>query len=126
MSRLMNMGNGYVYSDEQIGLAADVLEAAADNLFVQGWQQGTYGSEDGKRCAIGHILSGEKKVLNSRFCNIDRLVHVDTIARSALRDQIDSSHSHGISTWNDEEGRTAEEVRDALLGAAKDLRNRIA
>lgn len=90
--------------------ASQVLEEAVE-LIETGWHQGWMQNEDGTAyCAIGAMW----KVTAAS----DGLSY--NLAHNALFDHIGSS----ITNWNDVIGRTKEEVIDAMMQTAKQLRNR--
>lgn len=98
------------------GAIADVLEAAADDVFALGLLKGQYGYRGSERCAIGHIrtqtmgpYSPFHLDLYSPTCN--------ALARHlGVKDW-------QIPIWNDNENTTAEDVREAYLQTAKEIRN---
>lgn len=107
---------------------ADVLEAAANLLESKGWGQGEFMNaidpdDATKFCAVGAIrtvtgysLAGRRDedyaVYRKRYaCSLQ--------ANVALGDKVGTDVVH----WNDQPGRTAEEVIDALKQTAKDIRN---
>lgn len=100
----------------------DVLELAASILEREGWIQG-YAHRDGRYCAWGAITVAA----GGRYDSVDdfRLLeapseglvqHAAILLETYLNDR-------EIATWNDESGRTKQEVVDALRLAAK-LRQR--
>ena len=88
--------------------AADVLEQAADNMIIYGWTQGTYGLAGEEQCLIGHVVT----VCKENWELNDYVYWV-------LEERLNKSPQG----WNDQIGRTFDEVRDLMLLTAKDLRN---
>ncbi len=86
-----------------------VLLKAADILREHGWCQGTIRDRQGRRCAVGAILMADLMV-GAAFA-LPRSPYADLAMRKMLPDQ-------GVSTWNDEPGRTVEEVIEAMERAA--------
>lgn len=85
---------------------ADVLDDAADYIEKYGWTQGALQLDTGEVCAMGAI---------SR-CATDAL---PGWAFKSLSRYLDRQI---IPKWNDQPGRTKQEVLDALRGCSKDLR----
>jgi hypothetical protein len=115
-----------------VATAADILELAAELGDTDGWCQGVLQDHDtDARCAIGLIQAagrelglfggrgGDAQDVHARalvFC--DALHAVNRQIRG--RNRVDAV---AISVWNDIKGRAWPEVRDALLHAAKEIRN---
>ena len=100
--------------------AADALDAAHDYLLVNGWiQHSMYDSEGKSVCAVGGIYKATG----------NRPLFTRTVALSALHTYLaleageDPGRWPGIALWNDEDGRTIDDVLDSYRHAAKDLRN---
>jgi hypothetical protein len=84
---------------------ADVLERAADLLEEFGWLQGTLGSkEEGGFCLLGSVFTAHRDLTGEDPGTILPYPEV------------------GSSIWNDQPGRTKEEVIVRLRGAAARLR----
>lgn len=97
---------------------ADVLDRAVDELLMRGWYQGDYSGPGGRVCALGAVscaVSGRPVVLE---CD---LRVVDPVA-DALANYLGAE----LTDWNDDRKRTEDDVRDALRGCAKHLRERAA
>jgi hypothetical protein len=111
---------------------AEVLEKAADLLETIGWVQGdeiVYGSSDPDAgpvitgmCARGacRIAAGAKNFYDTWTSAEQYEAFRD--ARRALEAGL-GGEWRCIPVWNDEPGRTAEEVIDKMKQVAKDLRN---
>jgi hypothetical protein len=109
---------------------AEILEAAADVLETKGWGQGCeFKMENGERtafCAIGAI----REVIG--FYNIEQGIFFTPAANLAHEAMNLSNRVAGLMHtdqgsvvgFNDEPGRTADEVIDLFKLTAKDLRNR--
>lgn len=99
--------------------AADVLERAADLLESgPGWCQRTYLDSDGRMCMLGAVrrAAGWWTVIEpdrSRDAYV-RAEHAHNI--------LDAFLGMPVAIWNDQHGRTADEVVDKLKHAAKSLR----
>jgi hypothetical protein len=120
---------------------ADILEAAADLLETNGWIQGEF-EFNGKFCAVGAIRQvsglyqsavalqelGRTNMYNRDSTDYDICTSTSSAAESALSDSLGSQAVDGglvyVPSWNDEPGRTADEVIDLMKHTAKDLRNR--
>lgn len=111
---------------------AEVLERAAEILDERGWCQGETQARSGSVCLVGSVNISLKERLN-----LGSVVWVaDTGESNQIREAIaqhlvQSGFTVGrgfenfplIGMWNDAKDRTQDEVRDALLGTAKELRN---
>ena len=86
--------------------ASLVLDASADVLDRDGWNQGSYVEEHGTRCLVGAVKKVEHDFEIRREC-YDFLHAVIGEPRTYLTD------------WNDRDGRTKDEVTAALRKAAK-------
>jgi hypothetical protein len=86
---------------------AEVIENAAEYLKEYGWRQLKAGVHGESRCLVGALSSAAGTYA----------LHMD--ARKA----VESHLWLAAAVWNDMPGRTKEEVIDALIGTAKDLRN---
>lgn len=76
----------------------DVLRKARAYLLEHGWQQGDYGIQGGRRCALGAIKSARDP---------DTYVSDEHPAVLALGDVVEDQF---VCRWNDEDGRTLDEV----------------
>jgi len=105
---------------------AEVLEAAADLIESRGWCQGRYAAiaVDGGSC--GHLhpeatcWCAEGAIGRVAGLTLWALWQLDGRcgALAAMRDYLGRS----VVTWNDEKGRTAEEVARELRACAAKLR----
>jgi hypothetical protein len=104
------------------------LEAAADYIDDHGWTQGMLENQDGQVClrgAIAHICQhnsslyvSEMKILNRQELN----------AVVAVQNYLDTGLNPYRSTatnWNDQRGRTADDVTAALRKAAVYVREQM-
>lgn len=102
--------------------ASEVLEkAAAEVLKPDGWCQYSYGAfhqPEGAVCATGAI---QRVVESSQDLSI--MVAVAEGSRNAWSELTDHLGMFP-SEYNDTPGRTAQEVADAMLECAKDLKER--
>ena len=93
---------------------ARVLEAAALEIEVRGWAQGSEGAEPGTgpRCILGGILNA---------CGYDWRVHdYGTAGRVWGADDVDYFQIYG---WNDDPERKPSEVTFALRWRAEEIRD---
>lgn len=109
-------------TDQQMA-TSDVLYKAADLIDFDGWHQGGYApdqTEDGTSmeglpaCALGALYKAAGKPLvwsTSVACWVG---HGDLAAIDVLAGHVGSY----VPYWNDKNGRTAEEVIEALRAAA--------
>jgi hypothetical protein len=99
-------------------VAAD-LRAAADVLERDGWTQGVYVANDGCRCALGAILGvvDPEADTPSWFADAEQQQRF-TFAADALIKAMDFNLGLYLVDWNDDPGRTADEVIAALRAAA--------
>jgi hypothetical protein len=78
----------------------DVFQRAAEILRERGWCQGQYVCDDGSCCLLGAVLTAE-----------DPDAPVDRPWPRWMQDYWDAAVPRGLpATWNDEPGRTADEV----------------
>lgn len=85
---------------------SEILFKAAERFETHGWVQGRLGPVEGPNCATGVLSYVQPKPWYSQ----------NLIAESLLRGFIDTE----LVTWNDEPGRTKEEVQDLFIAAAVD------
>lgn len=85
--------------------AADVLNAAADLIEENGWCQGWSEDSLGRHCTLGAVAAVGKP----------EPAEVITNAVEHLRR---ATGVVGVASWNDEDGRTKEEVVETLRKAA--------
>ncbi len=88
---------------------AEVLDRAADYIEQHGWCQGEF-SKNGAVCVSGAI----SRVLGVEFYRADNRVYD---AKNAFARHLKSDDPPCV--WNDEDGRTQEEVIATLREAAK-------
>ncbi|MFE7797029.1 hypothetical protein [Nocardia sp. NPDC057440] len=88
-------------TDPTIARSIEVLKSAKALLVLDGWTQGSYLNDEGRMCANGalywvegHYYSGSGK-------------HLIETVREITNDQY-----IGVESWNDQPGRTVEEVLD--------------
>lgn len=93
---------------------SEILERGAEYIETWGWQQGWLGGNnggvrpDGPACAVGALVSVAKKP------------GIPWDARAALLEAIPPGESLG--SWNDQKGRTQEEVVGLMREVAATLR----
>jgi hypothetical protein len=96
---------------------AEALEGAANVLRTIGWCQGV-GSKRILGVTVGYCALGALgKTLGNDTYNV--AIAAETAMMRYLRDD----HFGTLPPWNDEPGRTSEEVIETMLGTAKALRN---
>lgn len=96
---------------------ADMLDDAADNLERNGWTQGALQEHDGRRCAMG--------ALGAVRCTGNEASLIAIGAMSYLAIEVGATYDLpdvAIAEWNDAEGRTEQDVLDAMRRAAKRAR----
>lgn len=91
--------------------AAAIIEAGVEAIEKHGWVQQWAGNERVGFCAIGSLDGRRYGVLNMACKALDR------VARER------QGFPFGVIDYNDEPGRTKEEVIDLMKHAAKNLRN---
>lgn len=113
---------------------ADILEAAADDITVNGLAQGSIVNKQGQHCAVGalgYVIGLPMTpqvgfVTQEDYHNPTLHAAVDVLARSIPNrcgDRLWIDEWCEVVHWNNTPGRTAAEVADAMRHAAKDLRN---
>jgi hypothetical protein len=107
--------------------AADVLERAAEILKKDGHCQYIRELRDGRRCALGALgkaINGDPWLDHTRA----DITVLSAAVLTHLRSPVTTPHpwagkeAEDLVKWNNESARTEEEVIDAFLGAAQDLR----
>lgn len=95
---------------------ADLLEAAADEIEVNGWTRGTLVNEQGQMCMRGALVkaSGQSPYLVMYNCYLNSPIQID--AENAVAAVIGTEF---ISTWNDRYCSSQAEAVDVLRRAAK-------
>lgn len=95
----------------------------------RGWTQGTYADENGCVCLIGactvaygsttgNIDSNNINVLAGKFEKTNYLAILDNILMNTEnRTYYPKNSYYTVINWNDEKGRTVEEVKDVLRKA---------
>jgi hypothetical protein len=82
---------------------AKILNKAADLIDLHGWCQGEMQSNQGCYCVLGAINAVTRTPLRDP-------------ARDAVREEIFGA---SISSWNDQKGRTVDQVTTTLRNAAR-------
>jgi hypothetical protein len=97
---------------------AQDLRAAAEVLRRDGWTQGDLGTCDGPKCAVGaaYYVASDGAEVVYEFFRSDAVRRAEQIA-DLVADEIGVERSE-LPNWNDEPGRTADEVIAALEAAA--------
>lgn len=90
---------------------SDVLLAAADVLYRDGWTQGKAHGRDGSHCVAGAIQIAAGLGLNA--------IALTDGYMAAFRAFSDVVPGMWVAEWNDVPGRTADEVIHALKDAAE-------
>jgi hypothetical protein len=109
---------------------AETLERAAGLLEIHGWTQCVYKNEAGAMCIRGALYqavglnTNTQQVITSSTTVRDWNGRSDLAISAAYRLARKVGAGSEIS-WNDEDGRTADEVIDALKETAKDIRNEV-
>lgn len=93
----------------------EILRGAKVELAKRGWQQGRYGSGDGPVCLLG-ACAAAAGVLDRRVGDY-RLADVEADTMPALMAALDRPNSRNPLDWNDDNGRTIDDVQ-ALLDRA--------
>lgn len=99
--------------------AAD-LRAAADVLEWDGWTQEEYVGPNGCRCIVGavtKVLGGDDGEMSVPVANKERLFAARRLVATQIGDAR-TDYWFDVIDWNDEPGRTADEVIVALRAAA--------
>lgn len=128
---------------------AEVLEAAADDVYTKGLIKDEYGDLGGKRCAVGHLRS---QTIVSDYSTFDEDEQDEAFGRysaallavaNALLQTEEVKAYYGetdrypyftgpltwrdawdvITSWNDLSRTSDTDVHDTFLHTAKDLRN---
>jgi hypothetical protein len=92
-----------------------ILLRAAELIAERGWAQGGYEMEDGTLCALGAINYAAVGVPYYRR-NAAGVAATQQLRRAVA--QCPRWFYASIDQWNDDPGRTAEEVIDTLIAAA--------
>lgn len=100
---------------------ADDLDAAADILITDGWCQGQYSDEQGRVCALGAI---GKAIIGNAYGHLTSDATAEARYQAAIGAvaAYRADSVYGIPEWNDEPGRTEDDVHDLLRNTAKQLR----
>lgn len=103
---------------------AEIYEMCAEELATKGWVQGSMWGPMGSRCAFMVIVDCANTKTEASVPSVDILgTFTNHLSRSESEFRRNVS-PHPIVVWNDEPGRTKEEVIDAFIGCAKELRNK--
>lgn len=108
---------------------AEVLEQAADVVRTVGWCQYKDVQTNNNNipvgyCAIGAIENIVPSYQEGGSVNGLYLAAVDALNTHITgKQRATLSYGFGVVRWNDTEGRKADEVIDAMLHTAKELRN---
>ena len=102
---------------------ADLLEKVADRFQsgVYQWRQRQLGY-NGTYCTVGamaHVATGDAQLFRTDLVQAAALAVMKHL-RWVARTPVPTGH---VASWNDEPGRTVEQVIEALKATAKDLRN---
>lgn len=97
-------------------ITSELVEAAIERINTSGWVQEEYGSPSDGYCAIG-ALGDEVSSLHAT-CGLGNAWERELMNLMG----IDQTRWVDIPTWNDASVRTKEQVLDALMNAAKKLR----
>lgn len=95
-----------------------LLARAAELIGERGWHQGDYGNDDGCVCAIGALRAAAAEASGLQKTAVDRAVFFEHfIDRTVFDVMVDAttmldeaSPCRAIDIWNDQAGRTADEV----------------
>lgn len=99
--------------------AADALEQGAELIAQRGLAKGVYEDLDGRLCFLGALRE-------ALVMDVPHRVSWEMQGTTAYVDAHGAAAKYlgtAASKWNDEPGRTAEEVVDVMKLVAKDLRN---
>jgi len=96
--------------------AQEILNSAADLLEKDGWCQGYPNNALGQRCALGAIWDVEH--YGPEAGQAEDLVR-QLITKKRYGGTVSATYPLAISTWNDQPGRTAQEVIAVLREAAQ-------
>lgn len=99
---------------------AEVLRRAAEVLGERGWTQRVEIDEVGQCCAQGAIRLAVTGGIDRSPDGVDE-TELWSEAENALWDHIEDAGEivDGVAEWNDTHGRTAAEVKAAMLAAAE-------
>jgi hypothetical protein len=115
---------------ETLKLARAVLYRASLYMQRYGWTQHSFGSQGYPRCAAGLMSSGAfspPAILTQNALDAAYLALVQQLPPSYRNDSF-GVHNWQVCliVWNDEPGRTSEEVMDRFVGAIELLTEQIA
>lgn len=94
-------------------ISKEILVAAADHIEANGWQQFSYGRLGGPCCLLGAIAAGARVVSRQKALGFDLVWTSHAVDLFRGRTGILKA-----GAWNDELGRTKEEVVAKLREAA--------
>lgn len=98
---------------------ADVYEEAAEAIERDGWTQGELVDHKGRRCFIGGLVAATNNQYNRTYA---AGVYAEQVLELPPRDSRCEGIVFPIAEWNDEKGRTKDEVINLLHGLANKLR----
>lgn len=96
---------------------AEVLDRAADRLMIDGWVQRDLHNVGG-HCALGAL----EMVTIHELAYFPEALTIRDNAIDALLEHLNHTDAWHLAAWNDEPGRTADEVIDMMRHCAKALR----
>lgn len=105
----------------------ELFDKAVEVLEQRGWCQGKLEATDGRVCAVGALRAAAWGDPYSRTFPGEEKVDVEPVERAldAVNAVLSGPRARSmIVSFNDEPGRTAEEVIDLFRRVAKDLRNK--
>ncbi len=125
-----NFDSGPMTPPARPATVADVLDAAADHIQQHGWAQGSYRTPDGCCCARGAIAvtrGDYDGCVNADDVDAEKALEElgDYLVEHDLVDVSEDDRGQGVCpiiTWNDEPGRTADEVIGTLRRVAAEQR----
>lgn len=106
--------------------SADDYELAAEILDTDGWREGFFGAPGQPSCLLGAV----RKAVYARTGSWEQVTALSSEAltrdipvKAPASFQLADDNARNIILWNDEPGRTKEEVQDQLILAAKRRRD---
>lgn len=98
---------------KKINSVSDALFAVAHRLQTYGWARGNYGDKNGPNCIMGAVW----------YADVKPGYHSAVIhAINDVFGPMKLGRGRSVVTWNDEPGRTKDDVINALLDAARELK----
>lgn len=92
-----------------------LFERALERLDTLGWRQDTFGPSGSARCLVGHVSDALRECHPERCEDPTLLTEVGSVLSQAI--YVREGHYGIPMCWNDEDGRTVEEVRLVLKEA---------